>query len=168
MSVTKRLVLSVLLFLFAFNSFADKKETEHILTEDQETQFNYVFMEGVRCKILGDLKSAITYFDQCMKLYKGSAAVRYELASILALGDDLTLPLQLMREAVKLEPDNIWYKLCWSLLPRKLYPIPALMEKKGITYSARAEIPRVKRSFTGAKIISGLLQLPAKSQITSS
>lgn len=119
MSVTKRLVLSVLLFLFAFNSFADKKETEHILTEDQETQFNYVFMEGVRCKILGDLKSAITYFDQCMKLYKGSAAVRYELASILALGDDLTLPLQLMREAVKLEPDNIWYKLLLANILQK-------------------------------------------------
>ena len=120
MNIVKRLLASVLLFLFAFDAFADKKETvEQNMPDDQELQFNYVFMEGVRCKILGDLKSAIACFDQCMKLDKGSAAVRYELASILALGDDLTLPLQLMREAVELDTENIWYKLLLANILQK-------------------------------------------------
>ena len=120
MNIVKRLLASVLLFLFAFDAFADKKETvEQNMPNDQELQFNYVFMEGVRCKILGDLKSAIACFDQCMKLDKGSAAVRYELASILALGDDLTLPLQLMREAVELDTENIWYKLLLANILQK-------------------------------------------------
>ena len=120
MNIVKRLLASVLLFLFAFDAFADKKETvEQNMPDDQELQFNYVFMEGVRCKILGDLKSAIACFDQCMKLNKGSAAVRYELASILALGDDLTLPLQLMREAVELDTENIWYKLLLANILQK-------------------------------------------------
>ena len=120
MNIVKRLLASVLLFLFAFDAFADKKETvEQNMPDGQELQFNYVFMEGVRCKILGDLKSAIACFDQCMKLDKGSAAVRYELASILALGDDLTLPLQLMREAVELDTENIWYKLLLANILQK-------------------------------------------------
>ena len=89
------------------------------MTEDQELQFNYVFMEGVRCKILGDLKSAIACFDQCMKLNNESAAVRYELASILVLGEDLNLPLQLMREAVKIDTENIWYKLLLANILQK-------------------------------------------------
>ena len=102
MSMAKSLFVWLLLFLSVSHVWADKKEGEkRTLSEQENSEFNYVFMEGIRCKILGDFKSAITYFDQCMKLDKGSAAVRYELASILALGDDLTLPLQLMREAVE-------------------------------------------------------------------
>ena len=119
--IIKSLLLLLLFSLSAFNSFADKKDVvERSMTKEQEMQFNYIFMEGLRCKILGDFKSAITYFDQCMKIYNGSAAVRYELSTILLLGEDLTLPLQLMREAVALEPDNIWYKLLLAnVLQRK-------------------------------------------------
>ena len=55
-----------------------------------------------------------------MKIYNKSAAVRYELSSILVLGEDYTLPLQLMREAVELEPTNIWYNLLLAnILQRK-------------------------------------------------
>lgn len=101
--------------------FADKKKVvEPTLEGEAKVQFDYAFMEGVRCKVLGDLKSAIAYFDQCMKIYNKSAAVRYELSSILVLGEDYTLPLQLMREAVELEPTNIWYNLLLAnILQRK-------------------------------------------------
>lgn len=44
-----------------------------------------------------------------MKIDNKSAAVRYELASILLLTDNLDIPLKLMREAVELESSNIWY-----------------------------------------------------------
>lgn len=46
-----------------------------------------------------------------MKIDHKSAAVRYELASILVLTDNLDIPLKLMREAVELESSNIWYKI---------------------------------------------------------
>ena len=52
---------------------------EPTLEGEAKVQFDYAFMEGVRCKVLGDLKSAIAYFDQCMKIYNKSAAVRYGL-----------------------------------------------------------------------------------------
>ena len=116
-----RLLFVFLLLLCTTQLFADKKKVvESTLEGEAKVQFDYAFMEGVRCKVLGDLKSAIAYFDQCMKIYNKSAAVRYELSSILVLGEDYTLPLQLMREAVELEPTNIWYNLLLAnILQRK-------------------------------------------------
>lgn len=121
MSMAKSLFVWLLLFLSVSHVWADKKEGEkRTLSKLENSEFNYVFMEGIRCKILGDFKSAIAYFNQCMKLYDGSAAVRYELSSILMLGNDLNLPLQLMREAVQLEPENMWYKIMLAnILQRK-------------------------------------------------
>ncbi|MBC5620115.1 tetratricopeptide repeat protein [Butyricimonas hominis] len=113
--------LFVILFLLcAIQVFADKKKAvEPTLEGEAKVQFDYAFMEGVRFKILGDLKSSLTYFDQCMKIYNRSAAVRYEISSILSLGEDLNLPLQLMREAVQLESDNIWYNLLLANILQK-------------------------------------------------
>lgn len=113
--------LFVILFLLCgIQLFADKKKAvEPTLEGEAKVQFDYAFMEGVRFKILGDLKSSLTYFDQCMKIYNRSAAVRYEISSILSLGEDLNLPLHLMREAVQLEPDNIWYNLLLANILQK-------------------------------------------------
>ena len=115
-----RSLFIILLLLCTVEVFADKKKAVvSTLEGEAKVQFDYAFMEGVRCKILGDLKSAIAYFDQCMKIYNQSAAVRYELSSILALGNDYNLPLQLMREAVELEPMNIWYNLLLANILQK-------------------------------------------------
>lgn len=113
--------LFIILFLFCtLQVFAYKKKgIEPTLAGEAKVQFDYTFMEGVRYKILGDLKSAIACFDQCMKIYNRSAAVRYEVSSILSLGEELNLPLQLMREAVQLEPDNIWYNLLLANILQK-------------------------------------------------
>ena len=115
-----RSLFIILLLLCTVEVFADKKKAVvSTLEGEAKVQFDYAFMEVVRCKILGDLKSAIAYFDQCMKIYNQSAAVRYELSSILALGNDYNLPLQLMREAVELEPMNIWYNLLLANILQK-------------------------------------------------
>ena len=109
------MIKSLLTFLFigcTVLSFADKKNSVSVtLDDDKKVAFDYAFMEGIRYKVLGDFKSALSYFDQCMKIDNKSAAVRYELASILVLTDNLDIPLKLMREAVELESSNIWYKI---------------------------------------------------------
>lgn len=118
-----RLIKSLFVILFLLvtvHVFADKKKAvQPTLEGEAKVQFDYAFMEGVRFKVLGDLKSALAYFDQCMKIYNRSAAVRYEISSILSLGEDFNVPLQLMREAVELEPDNIWYNLLLANILQK-------------------------------------------------
>lgn len=117
--MTKSLFI-VLFLLFSFQLFADKKITK-ISSIDERTkiEFDYAFMEGIRYKILGDFKSAFKYFDRCMKLYDGSAAVRYELAAILALTENIDVALQLIREAVQLDPTNMWYRLLQASIFQK-------------------------------------------------
>jgi len=107
-----KLCFILLLFIFSIPSFAEKKQlSKTTLSEKEKLEFEYAFLEGIRYKTLGEFKSALAYFDRCMKLYDGSAAVRYELASILILTNNLDAPLQFIREAVELEPNNIWYRL---------------------------------------------------------
>lgn len=96
------MIKSLLTFLFigcTVLSFADKKNSVSVtLDDDKKVAFDYAFMEGIRYKVLGDFKSALSYFDQCMKIDHKSAAVRYELASILVLTDNLDIPLKLRRK----------------------------------------------------------------------
>jgi tetratricopeptide (TPR) repeat protein len=81
------------------------------LNEEQWLEFDYIFTEGIRYKLLEDYKGALAHFEKCMQMYPGSAAVRYEIASILMTGGNFDLSLQFIREAVKLDADNVWYRL---------------------------------------------------------
>lgn len=105
-------------FLFAFllsaGVFADdKRKAEEYdgLDEKSKLEFDYSFMEGVKCKITGDLQTALGWFDNCLKIYPQSPVVKYEIANILLISDDYNGALQLAREAVAGNPGNLWYKL---------------------------------------------------------
>lgn len=105
-------------FLFAFllsiGVFADEKrkvEEYDGLDEKSKLEFDYSFMEGVKCKITGDLQTALGWFDNCLKIYPQSPVVKYEIANILLISEDYNGALQLAREAVAGNPGNLWYKL---------------------------------------------------------
>lgn len=115
-----------LIFLLSFLSvvaFADqKKKIENVKELDEKSwlEFDFSFMEGVRSKITGDYQSAIGWFDNCLKIYPGSPVVKYEIAGILLANEDYNGALQLAREAVAGNPDNLWYKiLLASVLQKK-------------------------------------------------
>ena len=106
----------ILLFavLFSISVFADeKKKTEGYdnLDEKSRLEFDYSFMEGVRSKITGDLQAALGWFDNCLKIYPESPVVKFELANLLYVNEDYNGALQLAREAVAGNSDNIWYKI---------------------------------------------------------
>jgi tetratricopeptide (TPR) repeat protein len=105
-----RIFLLLMAMAFAFPVRANPDDPPS-MSEEQRFEFDYIFMEGLRYKLLQDYKSALAYFTKCMQIYSESAAVRYEMASILLMGENLDMSLQLAREAVKLDDDNIWYKL---------------------------------------------------------
>ena len=95
-------------------AFADKKKkTENIqeLDEKNKMEFDFSFMEGVRSKIIGDYQSAIGWFDNCLKILPYSPVVKYEIASLLMANQDFNGALQLAREAVTGNPENMWYKI---------------------------------------------------------
>lgn len=71
-------------------------------------------MEGVRSKITGVYQAAIGWFDNCLKILPSSSVAKYEIAGILTAGEDYNGALQLAREAVAGNPDNMWYKILLS------------------------------------------------------
>ncbi|MGL5682132.1 MAG: tetratricopeptide repeat protein [Marinifilaceae bacterium] len=113
----------ILTIFFAFGTLfchaKQQKRVENVKTQDayenlneeQRLQFDYMFIEGVRSSLLGDYQNAIQFFDNCLKLFPQSSAAKYELAQILLMNKDANTALELMRDAVKENPNNIWYKL---------------------------------------------------------
>ena len=83
------------------------------VSEDDRALYDYYFYEAVNQGRLGNLAEAFDLLGYCLELNPESAAARYELAQYYMLLGDRVRPGELMREAVRLEPENYWY---WELL----------------------------------------------------
>lgn len=110
----KKWVALVFIFFLVVNTFADKKEkieSVQELDEKSRLEFDYSFMEGVKSKITGNFQEALGWFDNCLKILPSSPVTKYEIAGLLAANEDFNGALQLIREAVEGNPDNMWYKI---------------------------------------------------------
>lgn len=76
--------------------------------------FDYVFVEAVKQKLMGNNGEALKYFEQCVKLNPASDAVYYQMAQIVLSGGDLKNGKLFARKAVHLDPDNLWYLMMLS------------------------------------------------------
>ncbi|MDR0983231.1 MAG: tetratricopeptide repeat protein [Culturomica sp.] len=129
----KQLLLTLFLFFTLF-VFADNKNTKLIdfdsLTENQRLEYQYSFFEGVGSRISGDLNAALGWFDNCLKIYQSGSTVKYEIANILFLNEDYNGALYMIREAVKENPANVWYKLFLITILQK----KSMIEEAGKVY----------------------------------
>lgn len=118
----KRGIALLFICLFITNVFADKKkkiDQVQELDEKSRLEFDYSFMEGVRNKITGNVQEALGWFDNCLKIWPSSPVAKYEIAGILTANEDFNGALQLAREAVTGNPDNIWYKILLANILQK-------------------------------------------------
>ena len=116
-------LLAVSFSLKAVDNLSSKRKAifhkEKVLDENQSLDFEYSFIEGIKFKMLGDYKMAIKWFNRCLSIDKTSSAVRYELAGIYILNSDYNSAMYLLRDAIKYNPHNIWYKLQLADIYRK-------------------------------------------------
>lgn len=113
MGMKRSFILAAILF-FAMSGFSSEKKKDGAkkeLDEKSRLEFDYSFMEGVRCKIIGDFQGAMGWYDNCLKIDPESPVVKYEVAGLLLSTEDYNGALQLAREAVAGNPGNLWYKL---------------------------------------------------------
>lgn len=89
------------------------------LDELQKRKFDYLFYEASREKMKGNIEKAAMYLSECLKIDPTSGATMYELANILASGNEIIKAQALLERAVKIEPDNVWYKLMLADLYQK-------------------------------------------------
>lgn len=130
----RKLIILLSVIFLSVTGFADEKKQVdgyQSLDEKSRLEFDYSFMEGVRSKITGDIQAAMGWFDNCLKIYPGSPVVKYELGNILYTNEDYNGALQLAREAVSGNQDNMWYKLLLANVLQK----KAMIEEACNVYS---------------------------------
>lgn len=118
----KRSFVLIVILFFALSGFSSEKkrvEERKELDEKSRLEFDYSFMEGVRCKITGDFHGAMGWYDNCLKIDPESPVVKYEIANLLSGAEDYNGALQLAREAVAGNPANLWYKLLLANILQK-------------------------------------------------
>ena len=73
--------------------------------------YNYLFSEALKEKVLGNIQKAGRYYTECLKINPQSDASMYELSILYSMGGDYKLGLQYGNMAMRTDPGNLWYQL---------------------------------------------------------
>jgi len=82
-----------------------------VLTEKESLEFEFLFFEAVKDKMLGNYPQALEKFQQALRINPRSAATHFEIAQLIQQGGKSALAEQNALFAIRFDPDNIWYKL---------------------------------------------------------
>jgi len=89
------------------------------LSEDQQNEFEYLFIEGLKQKKLGNIQQAVSIFSRCLEIDPNSSVAMYEMASIHYANKDLTSASLLLEKAISINSENKWYKLLLAEIYRQ-------------------------------------------------
>jgi len=90
----------------------EETDKEELYEEKQkQKQFEYLFVEAIKEKVLGNTQKAIQNLSGCLEINPESSAAMYELAGIHAENNDLMSASLLLEKAISYNPENKWYKL---------------------------------------------------------
>ena len=71
--------------------------------------FNYVYVEAIKQKLMGNEEDALKYFAQCIKINPKSDASYYQIAQILVANGDKKNGKYYVSKALSLDGENVWY-----------------------------------------------------------
>ena len=83
------------------------------LSGRDQIDFEYLFFDAIREKILGNYDLAETALLQALRIDSNSAATMYELANIYAFKNNKKQALFYSKRAAAIDPKNIWYQLLY-------------------------------------------------------
>jgi tetratricopeptide (TPR) repeat protein len=71
--------------------------------------FDYIYVEAIKQKLIGNVGDALKYFEQCTKIFPESDAAYYQMAQ-MALGmGDIKSGKKFAKNALSLDQKNVWY-----------------------------------------------------------
>ena len=71
--------------------------------------FNYVYVEALKQKLMGNSGDALKALEQCIKINPQNDAVYYQMAQIVIANGDLKHGKQYAARALSIDQENIWY-----------------------------------------------------------
>lgn len=87
------------------------EEQELRVDEQKKMEFEYLFVEALKEKALGNPQKAIQFLSGSLEINPNSSAAMYELAGIHAENNDFTSAKLLLEKAISLNPENKWYQM---------------------------------------------------------
>ena len=105
-----------------------------LLSDDQKQQFQFLFIEGVKQRTIGNPEEAIKIFSRCLEMDPGSSSSLYEIANIHLLKGDFQSAMIMLERAVSLNPKNQYYQI----LLAKIYQQNKLYEKAAESFGTLA------------------------------
>ncbi len=112
------------------------------LSDKDKTDFEFLFFNANKDKILGNYDLAALQFSKALKINPNSGAALYELANIYSFQNKKDLALICSRKAAKLDQRNLWYQLLYieCLKEKKQFnEIAIVYEKLTGTYPDRID-----------------------------
>ncbi len=84
------------------------------LEEEEQIKFKFLFHNANKERILSNYQIAANLFLQCIQIAPKEAAPYYELAHLFESSQEKGLALEYAEKAVKLDPDNYWYRVLYA------------------------------------------------------
>lgn len=81
------------------------------LPEEKKKEFEFLFIEALKQKMIGNLQRAVTLLSSCLEIDPNSSAAMFELANINVANNDFTSASLMLEKAISINPDNKWFKL---------------------------------------------------------
>jgi len=108
----------LLVLLFFGSCKTQKKSSEKTnsteLSDRERVNFETLFFNGNKEKVLGNYDLAETYYSQALRINPNSAATMYELANIYAFQNNKNQALFYSKRAAAIDPNNIWYQILYA------------------------------------------------------
>jgi len=113
MKIRKATILIFILFMALAFTSCSKKLIPGLKSgkEYDLAAFNYLYVDAVRMKLLGNMGEALKYFEQCLILNPQSDATYYQMAQIVLGSGDLANGKNYIKKACDLQPGNLWYNM---------------------------------------------------------
>jgi Tfp pilus assembly protein PilF len=71
--------------------------------------FNYVYVEALKQKLMGNGGDALKYLEQCITINPSCDAAYYQMAQIVTANGDVKNGKHYLNEALLIDNENIWY-----------------------------------------------------------
>ncbi len=116
---------------------------ETVLDNTQQSEFEYIFIEGLKQKHQGNIDGAQQMFSRCLEIDPLSAVCMFEMGKIHYAKKDITSATLLLEKARDINPNNQWYTLLLAQVYQqsqkfgeaaKLYESLYKTDSKNITY----------------------------------
>lgn len=79
--------------------------------EYDQSAFDYLFVDAVRQKLMGNFGEALKFFEQCLVLNPESDASYYHMAQIVLSTGDFNNGKKYALKACEMQPSNLWYNM---------------------------------------------------------